>query len=395
MATMSIRSVEYSNNKSGWEIPKIHLHRINLFVGASAAGKTTLLNIIFGIATTAAAGIQSFPGLQQINMLNVQALAGEWEIELELNGASFTWTYAAESDISGTYTIIRDRLIKQVNNTDYEIIYEKHAEGVKLRDITLPNVFASQPGLVLFKNDSDVKLISDFFSGFLRRSFSGGELERAAGFTTDIAFAAKNKASKISSFNDIASSPTLNKRLYLVYKDYPNKFENIVSHFVDIFPSVESLKITDAGMEPQPTSNKIIKDNISAPIVVIKERGIAQRIFLNQLSSGMLKVLFMLTDIFTMNDGGVYFIDEYENSLGVNVIGFLPEIMDDAGLDKQFILTSHNPYVINKICINDWFLMKRTDSKISITDGSALENRYSQSKQDYFIQLINDIKNDI
>ncbi|MDX5933822.1 AAA family ATPase [Acidithiobacillus thiooxidans] len=392
---MSIRSVEYSNNKSGWVIPKIHLHRINLFVGASAAGKTTLLNIIFGIATTAAAGIQSFPGLQQINMINIQPLAGEWVIELELNGVIFSWAYAAEVDVSGVYTIIRDRLIKKVKNTDCELIYEREVGGVKLRDQMLPNVFANQPGLVLFKNDLDIKLISDFFGGFLRRSFSGGELERAAGFTTDIAFAGKNKVSKISSFNDIASSPTLNKRLYLVYKDYPKKFENIVSHFVGIFPSVESLKITDAGMEPQPVANKIIKDNISAPIVVIKERKIAQRIFLNQLSSGMLKVLFMLTDIFTMNDGGVYFIDEYENSLGVNVIGFLPEILDDAGLDKQFILTSHNPYVINKISINDWFLIKRKDSTISITDGSVLEGRYSQSRQDYFIQLINDINNDI
>jgi len=391
---MSIRSVEYSNNKSGWVIPKIHLQRVNLFVGASAAGKTTLLNIIFGIARTAAAGIQSVPGLQQINMLNVQPLAGEWVIEIELNGVIFSWEYAAEVDASGVYLITRDQLIKKMDNRDDETIYERGPGGVKLRGQKLPDVFANQPGLILFKNDSEIKLISDFFGGFLRRSFSGGELERAAGFTTDISFSANNKMSKISSFNDIASSPTLNKRLYLVYKDYPNKFKNIVSHFIDIFPTVESLKITDAGMEPHQAKKNKMNANISAPIVVVKERGIAQRMFLNQLSSGMLKILFMLTDIFTMNDGGVYFIDEYENSLGVNVIGFLPEIMYDAGLDKQFILTSHNPYVINKISINDWFLIKRKDSTISITDGSVLKSRYSQSKQDYFIQLINDIESD-
>jgi len=390
---MFIRSVKYSNNKLGWVIPKINLHRKNLFVGASAAGKTVLLNTIFGIARTAASGIQGVSELQQVNLANNQPLAGEWVIELELNGTMFSWDYGAEIDESGLYMITHDSLIKRPPNTESDVtIYNRDKDGIKLEGQQLPNIFANQPGLFLFKNHNDIINISNFFGGFLRRSFSGGDLERAAAVIADITFGTKNKTDKTSSFSDIARSPSLNKKLYLVYKDYPNKFENIVSHFSEIFPSVKSLEITDAGMKLKPSIKKTI---IDLPIVVIKEEGIAQDLSLNQLSSGMLKVLLMLTDIFTMNEGGVYFIDEYENSLGVNVIGFFPEIMDDVGLDKQFILTSHNPYVINKFSINDWFLIKRKGSKIRITEGSDLESRYSQSKQDYFIQLINDINDDI
>ncbi len=53
----------------------------------------------------------------------------------------------------------------------------------------------------------------------------------------------------------------------------------------------------------------------------------------------MQKVLLILTDVFILPEGGVYIIDEYENSLGLNAIDFLARF-------KFQLTVSVNPLVV-------------------------------------------------
>ena len=108
------------------------------------------------------------------------------------------------------------------------------------------------------------------------------------------------------------------------------------------------------------------------------------------MSSGMQKVLMIITDIITLPTDVIYLVDEYENSLGVNAIDFLPSLLIDFGADKQIMITTHHPYLINKIPIKDWLLINRNGSKISSTLGVKLAEKYGNSRQDSFIQLTND-----
>jgi len=126
------------------------------------------------------------------------------------------------------------------------------------------------------------------------------------------------------------------------------------------------------------------------PIFYVKESGVKNHIYLPNLSSGMLKVLLIVTDILTLPDDAIYIIDEYENSLGENAIDFLPALLLEQQGNKQFLITSHHPYLINKIPVSNWYVLCRTGAKVEIKYGKELEKRYGRSSQKSFIQLIND-----
>jgi predicted ATPase len=105
----------------------------------------------------------------------------------------------------------------------------------------------------------------------------------------------------------------------------------------------------------------------------------------------MKKVLLMLTDIKILpSKGCVYLIDEYENSLGINAINFFPTMLIEADSQSQFIITSHHPYIIGNVPVKNWIVFNRKGNTIAVKQGDELEDRYSKSKQQAFIQLIND-----
>ena len=91
-----------------------------------------------------------------------------------------------------------------------------------------------------------------------------------------------------------------------------------------------------------------------------------------------------------MAKGSVYLIDEYENSLGVNAVNFLPGFLSEFGEDAQFLITSHHPYLINSTPMTNWSVFQRSGSKVKVQAGEELMVKYGPSKQDAFIQLIND-----
>ena len=104
----------------------------------------------------------------------------------------------------------------------------------------------------------------------------------------------------------------------------------------------------------------------------------------------MQKALLIITDIMTLPKGSIYMVDEYENSLGINAIDFLPELLDDHGANSQFFVTTHHPYLINNMPMKTWRVFHREGSKVSIKSGEELERKYGKSKQQAFVQLIND-----
>jgi predicted ATPase len=104
----------------------------------------------------------------------------------------------------------------------------------------------------------------------------------------------------------------------------------------------------------------------------------------------MQKLFLLILDTYLLQDGGLLLIDEYENSLGINAINFLPDLINTISQKCQFIITSHHPYIINSIPMESWKIFHREAMTIHITDGKILKERYSNSRQETFTQLIND-----
>ena len=80
-------------------------------------------------------------------------------------------------------------------------------------------------------------------------------------------------------------------------------------------------------------------------------------------------------------------LDEFENSLGVNCIDELTTEIKGASHRLQFILTSHHPYIINKINYQNWKIVTRKGTKIFAQD--AQEFNIGKSKHEAFVQLLN------
>jgi len=89
---------------------------------------------------------------------------------------------------------------------------------------------------------------------------------------------------------------------------------------------------------------------------------------------------------FALLDSPALTIDEFENSLGVNCIDSVTDlILENRNL--QFIITSHHPYIINNISPEFWKIVLRKGGLISTKN--AEDFHISKSRQKAFIDLIN------
>ncbi|NHZ71645.1 MAG: AAA family ATPase, partial [Aquificales bacterium] len=168
-------------------------------------------------------------------------------------------------------------------------------------------------------------------------------------------------------------------------KYFKPTYRTIITEYKKIFPFVREARITELA-----EFNTNIAITADVPVFSIRERGSDKWIPIDQLSSGMQKVLLILTDIFLIPDGGVYIIDEYENSLGISAIDFFPDFILTLEKNVQFIITSHHPYIINAIPYKNWYLFHRDGMRVSIKYGEELVKRFGTSRQEAFVQLIND-----
>jgi predicted ATPase len=173
--------------------------------------------------------------------------------------------------------------------------------------------------------------------------------------------------------------------LYILKNHFPEIFERIISYYKETFSFLTDVDIIDWG-----ALHKGYGNVGQIPVFCVREKGVKNWIELGEISSGMQKVLLILTDLFSLSKGSVYLIDEYENSLGVGAINFFPTIMFDRENEVQLIITSHHPYLISNIPIKNWFVFHRRGSHVMIKFGEELEQRYGNSKQEAFIKLLND-----
>lgn len=138
-------------------------------------------------------------------------------------------------------------------------------------------------------------------------------------------------------------------------------------------------------------------DDIPTPVVLatflreytvlyIKEKGFSSWIKQSNISSGMLKTLMYISELYLSPKGSVMLIDEFENSLGVNCLDSMTEIVTD-NKDLQFILTSHHPYIINNISPKHWKIVTRQGGVVQVKDPQELG--ISKSREKAFIDLIN------
>ena len=362
---------EYSFQQSGeyvWNFEPVRLDKINLLVGASGSGKTRFLNTFFNLGRLAAGSMT--PGSD-----------GIWNVTVSDENIFYKWFLETKKE-QGLNGYVAEELLTMEVNGDWKEIVRRERDKVYYLGEELPKLNNSQCSISIFRDNEEIKPLHKGFSKVMRRYFSGDELVKAT--RAEIVSPTSNLLSK-----DIDEIYTLelgiNTICYYLSKSHPNLFDTIRDYFTSVFPFIKKLDIKDYT-----TINPGVRTNGKMPLLCIKEKGIQSWLPIDSLSSGMQKVLLIITDIITLPKNSIYIIDEYENSLGVNAINFFYDFISENQKNIQFLVSSHHPYIINSIPPENWFIFSRQGSEVSIRYGEENKAYFSRSKQQRFIQLIND-----
>ncbi len=362
---MRIYDYEYKGKESDWEFSRVSFQKINLIVGDSGTGKTRLLNTIFNLGSFVAHG----------------KVGGEseWTLSLGIDGKVYHWhVLNIEQDdeiiVEEEQLFLNDRLI--VDRRPDKFIFDGGQP--------LPKLPKTEMSLYILKDEALVKPLHEGFSTMQQRKFFDSDLARS----TSVYMTSKKALDKLGKKKDLVElyrqDIGLNPRLYVLHKYFQDIFKKIVSYYLEIFDFISGVTLLDSSAFDS------INGPDGFPIFCIKERNVNKWIRLDELSSGMQKVLLILTDLFSLPKGGIYLIDEYENSLGIGGIDFLPDLLLSEDLDLQIFMTSHHPYIISHIPVKHWYVAHRNGSKVEFAYGEEVIKRYTHSYQDSYMQLIND-----
>jgi ABC-type Na+ transport system ATPase subunit NatA len=374
---MRIEKLSYHNHVTGWQLAPVEFGSVNLLVGVSGVGKTRILEVILSLK---------------------EIIFGiDWEKQF-LNGVEWDITFYTDPDQkyrwSGKSNV--------VNNYDYTI--DEFGERTYSNSGVLPQLEVEEIYLngtcIAHRKDGIIEFDSKVMpklspSESLIKIFQAEEniLPIMNGFRLVVVSQTQNperwtnssihyKIDNLSLSDIRKTNNTLVDQLGLLQINDREIFDRIKSNFIEIFPQVENFRILTKQTRFE-WSGKVSP----AFSLELKEIGVDRWIIQSNLSMGMLKTLAHITEIYLLAESSILLIDEFENSLGVNCIDVVTELLNDRK-DIQFIFTSHHPYIINKIPMQYWKIITRKGSLVTATDATDYEE-LSGSRHKVFTQLLN------
>jgi ABC-type Na+ transport system ATPase subunit NatA len=374
---MRIERLSYHNHVTGWQLAPVEFGSVNLLVGVSGVGKTRILEVI--------------------RSLKKIAFGIDWEKQF-LNGVEWDITFYTAPDQkyrwSGKSTVVNnyDYTADEFGEKTYSsigVLPQLEVEEIYLNGICLAH---RKDGIIEFESKVMPKLSP---SESLIKIFQAEDkiLPIINGFRLVVVSQTQNperwtnssihyKIDNLSLSDIRKTNNTLVDRLGLLQINDREIFARIKSNFIEIFPQVENFRILEEQIRFE-SSGKV------SPIfsLELKEIGVNRWITQSNLSMGMLKTLAHITEIYLLAEGSILLIDEFENSLGVNCIDVVTELLNERK-DIQFIFTSHHPYIINKIPMQYWKIITRKGGLVTATDATDYEE-LSGSRHKVFTQLLN------
>ncbi|MFM2061193.1 MAG: hypothetical protein RLZZ507_863 [Cyanobacteriota bacterium] len=405
---MKINQFSYYDSNQKWQFENINFSDFNLLVGVSGVGKSKIINAIVNL---------------QLIAKGISINGVKWDLKFTLDGNSFCWQGEFENiqtiDILSPgkigFKIISEYLYKE----DVAII-ERNKDGIMFNGNLIPKFSPLQSVISILYTE---EAISPFYKGMLQISKhdSAGILQIFKHNSEGDFLASKNLYNSIitgiikltnQQVNDKRNEEDFNILLNLigtniipigykiifVYDKYPKLFQTIKESFIKIFEQVEDIRIEESNYNLINTaaynlvdSAILEKDNNlnleqETFIISIKEKGIDEWIKQSEISSGMLKTFMLISELYLSAEGTVILIDEFENSLGVNCIDIISDLLLE-NRNLQFIITSHHPYIINNIGMEHWKIITRKGGVVTARDAKDLN--LGKSRHQAFMQLMN------
>jgi len=374
---MKISRFQFEDKSLGWKLDELLLDKLTLLVGASGVGKTQILKSLMSLKDVAnGASVNGIKWHIEFETLDKKGYIWEGEFEENLRTQfSLFETYEFENKKSRT-KIITERLL-----LNHKVIIDRTPEGIIFNGKPTVKLSQQQSVLNLLKEEELVKPAYDSLKKLYLVDYSDFADTHRIGIDFDVFSNIKKLMKKYNSLKKIQESNLdIFIKLFFLSQVDTKTFELIKVRFIDIFPKVDDIRVA-----PIERKEKIpFLENY--PIIQIKEKGVKNWITPGRISSGMLRTLLQLSELYLCAEGTVFLIDEFENSLGINCIN---EVINDILTSKrqlQFILTSHHPYIINAIDVKNWKLVTRNGGIVKTHNVDKFG--IGKSKHDTFMQLL-------
>jgi predicted ATPase len=373
---MKIQSFAYKNTFQGWGFDKIDFFDLTLLVGVSGVGKTQIL--------------QALRDLKQI--ANGKAINGvEWDIVLTTKDPNrYRWQGQFEKitekdtiseslrDLLGQEQVLKPKLFNEsihLNDDKKPILVRKNKQIIFYGQ-AMPKLSLEESCVHLFREEEIINPLYDAFMKIIFRDHA--RMDKSTRAQKPVS---QQIYKNLNMIRD-SSLDTMSK-LGVVYELFPAVFKQILSNFTDIFPQIEDIKLEIFEV----FKPKHVLSEAWVATFFFKEKNVEQWIPEHRMSLGMLRTFLHIAEIFLCGDGTIILIDDFENSLGVNCINVLTEDLVFENKRIQFIVTSHHPYIINKIPYEFWKIVTRRGGQIVTYDAKTFD--LGDSRQERFMNLIN------
>jgi len=372
---ITIKKFQFTDKESGWTLNETEFSHFNLLVGVSGVGKTRVLEAIGRLRNLI---LDLERGASRFRVIDRGC---KWKIVFQSKNEEIIWS-AETASLQNEDGSFRRKFLAEKIVIDGVDIVDRKEEDFLFEGNRLPRLSDSESSVILLARESSLYPIRCFLYYLIHEEhgeFSQSFSETSFNIYTD----SLPKKKSIISLN---SRPFLIK-LYNLQEQFPEKYQQIKEDFLAIFNSVEDIKIgLPNDFEP------FYPDTLHKAGLILLHFGIKENgkwIISDRISLGMRKTLYYLFELALAPHGTVFLIDEIENSMGVNCLPQLMDIMFRHSNDFQFIITSHHPYVINNIPLEYWKIVQRDGSNVTIRDASSIPALQTNSLQDKFLLLTN------
>ncbi|EJA3094070.1 AAA family ATPase [Vibrio parahaemolyticus] len=354
-------------------IKDISFSRLNVLVGLSGAGKTTIISSLKKLVDIA-------EGSPSRGLTWCLTFTDDDERLVQWSGKISTdWELTSEGTIQGKF--VREKLL--INN---EVIIDSTSEKTLFNNTNLPTLDVSRSLIFHLKNDNTIKniyssLISCVIIDVDSNDFSQSHhytMVKSAIHKDVLEYKNRLDIKKLScKYKDLSCR----EKIYYAYKYDKDSFDDFLFVYTSIFPEVKSIipSLFRTG------GDSSINEELRVLFINIQMRN-GKQVNQKDISSGMFKTMMILSELYFGNNKSPIIIDEIENSLGINC---LPDVLTELNMvSNQVIITSHHPRVINEIPREHWSIVSR-DAKGSIITYPAKEVLSDTSRHEAFLQLIN------
>jgi predicted ATPase len=387
---MSIKRFRFTDRFHCWTLEEMSFSPLNLLVGKSGVGKTNILKALKSVQQAGISGAHRANGCEWMIEIESEDMKLLWEAKVSLVDETSIAQFMNDNEdedenehekqsIEKSY-FLKERIIR-----DGEEIVNRIEDNFAFKGEQLPKLKNTESAISLLVEEEDIAPLNKAF----RRMIFNPSIYVAFPFDASNFKKIQQKYPNLDALREARNVPSLVKA-YILQEDYPEEFENIKNDYLDIFDTVEDIKLGRLSELAPYTSQETPSTRTEDWLVIgLKEERVKGWIMSPRISSGMNKTLSYLIDLALAPPGTVIIIDEVENSLGVNC---LPNIIDRflrRPRELQFILTSHHPYIIQNIPSDQWQIVTRKGSTVRVIEAETISALKTNSAHDKFIQLMN------